>query len=224
MSTSKKGISALYLQRQLGLKSYEAAWLMLHKIRQAMLQREDLYQLRGTVQMDAIGVGGKTSPARAFYRQKRGRPFKGKTPFWMAVEETGQGGPRFIRLEALDGITAEAMVPVIEKGIQKGSTLKTDGAAVYRVAAKKGYHLDQSAYSSAPWRTLRHLRWLNLITSNFKRYLLGTYHGVHPKYRKAYGAEFAYRFNRRYWPYEAFDRLVLAGVTAKPKTMSELSR
>ena len=52
MATSKKGVSMLYLQRQLGIKTYRAAWLMGHKIRHAILNRDMRYPLRGTVQAD----------------------------------------------------------------------------------------------------------------------------------------------------------------------------
>ena len=36
IATSKKGISALELQRKLGIKSYKTSWLLMHKIRIAM--------------------------------------------------------------------------------------------------------------------------------------------------------------------------------------------
>lgn len=116
------------------------------------------------------------------------------------------------------------MRPVIKKRIIKGSMLKSDAAAVYRqIAKEEGYGLEQSSNRSHPLSTRAHLRWVNMATSNMKRYLLSTYHGVHPKYRKAYAAEFAYRFNRRYWPYQAFDRLLYACILAKKMTITELS-
>lgn len=224
MATSKKGISALYLQRQLGLGSYRTAWLMMHKIRRAMVEREELYTLRGNIQMDEIGVGGKVSRKRLKRLGENASPFKNKTPFWVAVEEAGRGGPRFIRVEALDDITGDEIVPLIAKRVEKGSMLKSDGASVYRQAAREhGYGIDQSSYSQAPKKTQKHLRWVNILTSNLKRYLLSTYHWTGKKYAKAYGAEFAYRFNRRNWPHQAFDRLLFACAQVGPKTMAELS-
>lgn len=222
-ATSKKGVSALYLQKHLGLGSYRAAWLMAHKIRKAMIERDELYQLKGTIQVDEIGLGGKRSREKIVLSGQKSKPFKGKTPFLMAVEETPKGRPRFLRVEELEDLSGEAMLPVIKKRIVKGSTLKSDGASVYRQAAEEeGYTSKQSSYTRNPYTTRDHLRWVNLATSNLKRYLLSTYHGVYPKYRKAYAAEFAYRFNRRYWPYEAFDRLLFACAQAKQITLSEL--
>jgi ISXO2-like transposase domain/Transposase zinc-ribbon domain len=224
VATSKKGISALHLQRQLDLGSYRTAWLMMHKIRQAMIEREELYTLSGTVQMDEFGVGGKKSREKLRKLGENASPFKNKIPFLMAVEEFDHGGPRFIRTEALNDITGDEIVPVIEKRVQKGSTLKSDGASVYRQAARlHGYGIEQSSYSQEPQATLKHLKWTNLLISNFKRYLLGTYHYTGKRYAKAYGAEFAYRFNRRNWPDQAFDRLLFACAQAGPKNMSELS-
>src|SRR6266705_582818 len=58
MTTDKRGVSALLLQRQLGLSRYETAWMMLHKLRRAMVNaiREPL---RGEVEVDDTWVGGE---------------------------------------------------------------------------------------------------------------------------------------------------------------------
>jgi transposase-like protein len=221
-ATSKKGVPALYLQKHLGL-NYRTAWLMAHKIRHAMIQRDELYQLKGKVQVDEIAVGGLVTNTTIRVLGGNVMPFKHKTPFLMAVEETPQGKPRFLRIEELDDITQEQILSIIEKRIKKRSLLKTDGATAYGKARKKGYHLVQSSYSDDPTATQNHLHWVNMAASNLKRYLLSTYHGVAPKYRKAYAAEFAYRFNRRYWPEEAFDRLLFACSKSGAKTMEELT-
>ena len=200
----------LYLQRQLGIKTYRAAWLMGHKIRHAMQNRDMLYPLRGTVQADEIFIGGKRSKAA---RKAMGAH---KTPLFIAVEEGAKAQPRFVTFEELEDIYDEQIVSAIEKRIKKGSTIKSDGSGAYEKAAKKGYTHSRSVYSRDPQKTAEHLKWVNMLTSNLKRFLLSTYHGVFPKYRRAYLAEFAYRFNRRYWPNQAFDRLLYACIHAKP--------
>ena len=216
MATSKKGMSMLYLQRQLGIKSYRAAWLMGHKIRHAMYERDSLYTLQGTVQTDEIFIGGKQS--------KEARKITGtnKTAFLMGVEEGNRENPRFVTFEELEAIYDQHIVAAVERRIQKGSTLKSDGSGAYRKAKKKGYRHDLFVYANDPKSTAEHLKWVNLLTSNLKRFLLSTYHGVFPKYRKAYLAEFAYRFNRRYWPDQVFDRLLYACIKAKPVTLPAL--
>lgn len=216
MATSKKGISMLYLQRQLGIKTYRAAWLMGHKIRHAMLNRNMLYPLRGTVQADEIFIGGKRSKAA---RKALGT---NKTPFLIGVEEGAKEQPRFVTFEELKNIYDDEILAAIEKHVQKGSRIKSDGSGAYEKVAKKGYAHERSVYSHDPQKTAEHLKWVNMLTSNLKRFLLSTYHGVFPKYRKAYLAEFAYRFNRRYWPEQAFDRLLYACIHAKPVDLPAL--
>jgi hypothetical protein len=58
MTLDKRGVSALLLQRQLGLTCYETAWMMLHKLRRAMVNvaREPL---RGEVEVDDTWIGGE---------------------------------------------------------------------------------------------------------------------------------------------------------------------
>lgn len=217
MATSKKGVSMLYLQTQLGIKTHRAAWLMGHKIRSAMIEREELYTLSGTVQADEIFIGGKQS------RENKRKLGSNKTPFLITVSETADGlGPRFLKLQELEDITSEFVIPAIELGVDPGSLLKTDRANTYLQAKNRGYGLSQSSNNANPEATMEHLKWLNTLTSNLKRFLVSTYHGVYPKYRKAYLAEFAYRFNRRYWPHQAFDRLLYACLYAEPKTLPEL--
>jgi len=210
MATSKKGVSMLYLQKQLGIGSYRTAWLMCHKIRQAMLQRNDNYTLGGVVEADEIFIGGQQS------LEDRRKVGSNKTPFLIAVEENSDGGPRFLSFEELETIYEEHLVPAIKKTIRAGSTIKSDGDGVYVKASKEGYEHQRRVARKEPEETYEHLKWINTITSNLKRYLLSTHHGVFPKYRKAFLAEFAYRFNRRYWTYQAFDRLLYACISAHP--------
>lgn len=216
MATSKKGVSMLYLQRQLGMKSYRSAWLMGQKIREAMIQRDDLYRMKGTVEADEIHVGGKQSLA------ERAAFGPNKTPFLIAVQEWKSGTPRFVSFQELESIYEEHVLPAIEKKIKHGSTIKADGAGAYTKAADLGYTVEQVVALKNPEMAHEHLKWVNMLTSNLKRFLLSTYHGVHPKYRKAYLAEFAYRFNRRQWPYESFDRLLYACVNSSAITLPEL--
>lgn len=207
----------LYLQRQLGLKSYRTAWLMGHKIRHAMLERDALYTLSGTVRADEIFIGGKQ--ARAEQRVAG----TNKTPFLIGVEESEKGRPRFVTFEELEAIYDEQIVSAIQRRIKKGSTVKSDGSGAYQKIKRKGFKNLQSVYTKNPAQTAEHLKWVNMLTSNLKRFLLSTYHGVLPKYRDAYLAEFAYRFNRRYWPHQAFDRLLFACINAKPTSLPALS-
>jgi ISXO2-like transposase domain/Transposase zinc-ribbon domain len=217
MATPPKGVSMRYLQKQLGIKSYRTAWLLGHKIRRAMIQREGLYQLKGKVQVDQIKIGTQSLENRREIREDR------NSQFLMSVQEgTTKDYPRFVSFEELASGFKKDVLPALEKRVAKGSTLKTDAAGVFGAAAKKGYEVEQSSFSKEPDKTKEHLKWVHWLSSNLKRGLVSTYHGCFPKYRKAYLAEFAYRFNRRYWPYQVFDRLLVACIQAKSATLKEI--
>jgi transposase-like protein len=77
VTTATPGISALQLQRQLGLRRYETAWMMLHKLRRAMVnpEREPLTRV---VERVAIELDRRRSPAeRAAISQDQADTLKG---------------------------------------------------------------------------------------------------------------------------------------------------
>ena len=181
-----------------------------------MVQRDALYGLGGTVEVDEIFIGGKQS------LEERRVNGNSKTPFLIAVEEDSHGGPRFLSFEELETIYENHVVPAIKKNIRIGSKIKSDGDGAYVKAKKEGCEHERSVEMRDPEQTHEHLKWINTITSNLKRYLLSTHHGVFPKYRKVFLAEFAYRFNRRYWPSQAFDRLLYACIYSNHVTLPVL--
>ena len=91
MGTTSKGVSMRYLQKHLGIKNYKTVWLMGHKIRQAMLQREGRYRLKGTVQVDEIKLGRQTLEDRRRRREDR------HTRFLMGVQEGASEGLPSVR-------------------------------------------------------------------------------------------------------------------------------
>ena len=217
MATSNKGTPILDVQGQLNINSYRTVLLMTHKIRHAMAFRDSHYTLGGTIETDEIFIGGKQSLREM---EEFG---SNKTPFLIMVEENSYGGPRFLSFEELETIYVQHVVPALEKHIRKGSMLKSDGAGSYVAAKNKGYENDRVVVQKEPDKAHEHLKWVNVITSNLKRYLLSTHHGVFPKYRKAFLVEFAYRFNRRFWPHQAFDRLLYACINCDTVTLDELT-
>lgn len=210
VATSKKGVSALYLQRELKV-SYPTAWAMLRKIRLSMASRDAQWNLNGTIQADEIFIGGKQS-----HEERRKNP--NKTPFFITVEEDRIGRPKFLGAQEIESAYDESSLrPAIEKHIPENSILKSDGKGVYRqVAVEKNCVHEQVVAMKDPELAHEHLKWVNIVTSNLKRWLISTHHGVFPQYRKEYVAEFVYRFNRRFWPDQAFDRLLFANVFKGP--------
>jgi hypothetical protein len=216
MATTSKGVSMKYLQKHLGIKTYRTAWLMGHKIRQAMMQRDDLYTLKGNVQVDEIMIGHQSHENRRRIRKEK------RSRFLMAIQEGHKGDPRFVTFEELASYFKEDLLPPIDKRIDKGSTLKSDGNASYAKAKEKGFKVESVAFDRDPQKAKEHLKWIHWVSTNIKHGLVSTYHGCFPKYRKAYLAEFAYRFNRRYWPHQAFERLLLACIRGERKTLEQI--
>ena len=217
MATSSKGVSMRNLQKHLRIKSYRTVWLMGHKIRQAMLAREGIYKLKGKVQVDEFSLGSQNWDNRRKIREDR------RTRFLIGAQEgAAKDYPRFVTFEELAASFKENILPAIEKRIAKGSKLKTDAAGAFKAAEEKGYKVDQISFSGEPKKAKKHLGGVYWVHSNMKRGLVSTYHGCFPKYRKAYLAEFAYRFNRRYWPHQAFDRLLFACLHGPKTTLRQL--
>src|SRR3984893_7499852 len=116
MTTDKRGVSALLLQRQLGLSSYETAWMMLHKFRRAMVNsaREPL---RGEVEVDDTWVGGSQAGLRGS-RQLKGRK---AALVLVAVEKRGRGSGR-ARMEVIPDFKSSTMLAFLKRNVASGST------------------------------------------------------------------------------------------------------
>ena len=121
MTTDKRGVSALLVQRQLGLSCYETAWRMLHKLRRAMVNvaREPLH---GEIEVDDTWVGGEQAGLRGS-RQLKGRR---AALVLVAVEKRGRGSGR-VRMKVIPDFKAKTIVPFLRQNVSPGSTIYTDG-------------------------------------------------------------------------------------------------
>ena len=120
MTTDKRGISALLLQRQLGLQRYERAWMMLHKLRRAIinLERESL---RGEVEVDETWIGGTQAGLKGS-RQLKGRK---AALVLVAVEKRGRVTGR-ARMAVIPDFKRATLLAFLKENVALGST-------VYRV-------------------------------------------------------------------------------------------
>ena len=121
MTTDTRGISAVGLQRQLGLRRNETAWLMLHKLRRAMVNaaREPLH---GTIEVDDTWIGGP-QPGLRGSRQLKGRR---AALVLVAVEKRGRGTGR-VRMGVIRDFKATTVTGFLKQHVAAGSTLYTDG-------------------------------------------------------------------------------------------------
>jgi transposase-like protein len=183
--SQKNGVSALGIQRILGLGSYHTAWAWLHRMRRAMV-RPDRDNLSGTVEVDETYWGASQTG-------KRGRGATGKIMILVAVEHTGNklGRLRLLRIPDFQGKTLEL---AIQTTVKPGSIIETDGLQSYNGVASKGY-THRVVRVEAIDDLLPHV---HLVVSLLKRWLLGTHQGgVQTTHLDYYLDEFTFRFNRR---------------------------
>ena len=186
--SQKHGVSALGLQRVLGLTRYETVWIWLHKLRTAMVRR-GRERLRGTMEVDETYIGGE-KPG------KRGRGAAGKTLVVVAVEDKGEEGFGRIRLRRVGDASGANLIPAVAESVEPGSVVRTDGWSGYRGLAGKGYEHTVVRQEAVVGENL--LEMTNRIASLLKRWLTGTHQGaVRPSHLDYYLDEYTFRFNRR---------------------------
>ena len=201
VSSHSNGISALQLQAQLGLGSYKTAWLMLQKLRRAMVDPERT-PLLDLVEVDETEIPYRTKDDPVAGGQ--GRSHVGKLLVIGAIELSEEGHPRRIRLEPLRDFTAESVSGFVGRVVERGATVVSDSLASYR--SLKDYKHRPKVVGSMAAHVL--LPWIHRVFANFKRWALGTYHGVRRKHLRRYLDEFVYRWNRRRHMRTSFDTLL----------------
>jgi len=215
VTSSKGGIAAAELQRQLGLGSYQTAWSWLHKLRKAMV-RPDREPLAGRVEADETYVGGPRPG-------KRGRGAAGKTLVAGAVEAGETQGCRLgrLRLAILADASAASLDAFLAAHVAKPATVATDGWRGYLGLPAEGYDHEPVSSSASRGDAALRLPGIHLVFSLVKRWLLGTHHGaVSEKHLPAYLDEYVFRFNRRTAKRvsHGFARLIEHAVRIKPST------
>lgn len=209
MVAQKNGVSAVGLQRVLGLGSYRTAWTWLHKFRRLMIfPGRD--RLSGKVEVDETFIGGKKTG-------KRGRGAEGKLLVVIAVELMEKGTGR-VRLSIIANASKKSLSKFIKENIQEGSTLITDGWKGYIGISKKGYqHIVEDKTKILEDQEI--LPNVHRIASLLKRWLLGTHQNyVRQQYLAYYLDEYTFRHNRRKSKSRGllFQRLIEQGVVHVP--------
>src|SRR5438309_2541918 len=217
VTSSKGGIAATELQRQLGFGSYQTAWSWLHKLRKAMV-RPDREPLAGRVEADETYVGGPRPG-------KRGRGAAGKTLVAGAVEAGETEGRRLgrLRLAVVPDASAASLEGFLGAAVATPTAVATDGWSGYAGLAAEGY-AHEPVDPGAPDAALR-LPGIHLVFGLVKRWLLGTHHGaVSKKHLPAYLDEYVFRFIRRTATLvsHGFARLIEQAVKTRPATYREI--
>ncbi len=203
----------LCLQKMLNIKSYKTVWIMGHKIRKAMADRDAMYQLGGLVEVDDAYFGGTRAG-------KRGRGAEGKSKVVVSVENRDDRAG-FASMCIVDAVSKEEIAEKVKPCISEGSVVRTDGWRAYKVLNSDTIEHSPVVVGSGK-NAINVLPWVHTLISNIKGNIRGVYHGVESKHMARYLPEFCYRFNRRFWETELFDRLLNACVNTTTITYSEL--
>ena len=178
-----------------------------------MTERDANYLLEGVVELDESYFGGK-KPG------KRGRGAAGKVPVLVGVTIRGKG-PGYASMRVLDSVTAAELKRASEEMIKPGATVMTDGYLAYNLALSGFNHTATVIHD--PKSASSKLPWVHILIANVKGTLRGVHHGVTPKNLQGYLSEFCWKFSRRNFNGELFDRLLYTCIRGKPLTWAVLA-
>ena len=211
----KTGISALQLQKDLGLGSYKTAWAWLHKVRSALRERPE-FRLTGLVEADETYVGARHE------RGAPGRTLRGKSLVAAVVENRGERAGA-LRLEVLPDASQPELGPFVRGAIdQATATVRTDGWSGYGDLREHGAQ-HRAVVQGDPARATTILPWSHIVFSNLKGWLRGTFHGVSRKHLPRYLQEFVYRTNRRWLEHDLFFYVLRRAVQGEPLPWARLT-
>lgn len=194
MGSSKKGISSKQLERMLGV-TYQTAWFMSHRIREAMKAGGMFSTGGGTIEADETYVGGKEKNKHRNKRLKKGRGGMGKQMVFSLIErESGK-----VRSFHLPSVNAANLRPVLQAQLDTANTrLMTDDAGHYRILAPMFASHEIVTHGSGEYvRGDVYTNTAEGFFSIFKRGIIGTFHHVSEQHLQRYATEFDFRYNHR---------------------------
>ena len=213
VSTHTPGMSAVQLQRQLGISRYETAWLLLHKLRRSMVAHER-EPLKHEVEVDECYLGGHEAGLRG------GRQLVQKKALVVAaVEVLGEGSGR-LRLAQLADPSSASLDAFVGGMVTRGAIVHTDAWAGYVGLERQGFdHRPRNQRLAGDEQVLPRA---HRAISNLKTWLRGTHRGVSNKHLQVYLDEFVFRFNRRGTPMAAFQTLLGLSSQHQPTTYRQI--
>jgi transposase-like protein len=213
VACDKRGHSALSISKELKI-SYWVAWTLLQKIRRAMAEQDRRYGLKGIVELDDAYFGGTEEVA------KRGRGTTQSKVLVAVSTDVEKKHAGFVKMKVAQKLDKHTVNKFVEENIEPGSKIQTDDLAIYNSLNDLGVKHEQYPIVSGE----KPLPWVHTIISNAKTFCLGTYHRFGRKHLQAYLDEFCYRFNRRFWEDQLFDRLLAACINCEHITYAELTQ
>lgn len=185
LCSSKKGMSAHQLHRQLGI-TYKSAWFMAHRIRYGM-EKTTNRKMKGIIEADETYVGGKSR------RIGQQTGFENKTPVVALVQRDGN-----VRSFVVQTVSAKSLKAVLNDNVHPSAKLMTDELAAYQKVGKE--FSSHESVNHGKYEYVRGDVTTNTVEGFFsilKRGINGVYHHVSREHLNRYLAEFNFRYNNR---------------------------
>jgi len=196
-STSRHGVPAKELQRQLGV-TYKCAWRMGHEIRKYMTDVDGDGRYGGHVEMDETYHGGEKR------RKRGGVPMKNKTAIFGIAERNGK-----VQTYIIPDRKKKTIKAIIDKRVSKDAIISTDEATCYQYLTKEGYLHGTVCHEYDEYvNGIHHTNSIEGYWSRLKASIRGTHIHVSGKHLPKYLGEFEYRYNMRKSPKWMFERLL----------------
>ena len=219
LASSKKGISAHQLMRNLGI-SYKGAWFMAMRLRHAMMNGGPMSQFAGTVEVDETYIGGKARGVKT--RETRRAAYEAKTPV-VALVERGTGR---VRAFPMVRVTANNLGKAIAANVKPNARLITDEASAYKIIAEDAGMRHETVQHGKD-EYVRGDVYTNTVEGFFsllKRGVNGVYHHVSRGHLARYCDEFAFRYENRKVSDGKRAEMVVAGAEGKRLTYKQPAR
>lgn len=224
MSLTKKGFSALEMQRLLNHSRYESIWLMMHKIRITMGHRDEKYDLDGFIEMDEGFFEGHrkksveeliVKPAKELDRQVKAIVAVSTIPITTGEVKKGRPvtKPGYLKISVVQSLAKTDIAYEAEKMVAKTASVTTDGKTSYRTLKDICENHTEIVVKDKK-KVPAIFPWVHIAISNAKKKILGLHHSVNDTYMQNYLSEFCYKFNRRYFGIHLFDRLIEATISS----------
>jgi len=193
MLNSKKGVSALQIQRQIGCGSYQTAWYLCHRLRAAM-RDPNFKKLMGIVEIDETYIGGSD---RNRHKRDRRKGYGSKSRLMPVIGAIARKGN--VTCQMLENVTGTKMDSFVKRAVSpRVSLIATDDHRGYAGLWKHGFMDESVNHTKGEYvRGVVHTANLDSFWALLKRGIMGTYHSVSRRYLPLYLAEFEFRHNNR---------------------------
>lgn len=227
LTATKQTFSSCEIQRQLNHKRYQPVWEMMHKLRSVMGIRDGRYVLNGDIEIDEAFFTTETPKEKRGRMLKAGAGSERKSKVLVMAESREIESPKpnmkpkkvgFLKMRVISDLKSQTISRSVARNINcKNSVAITDASKSHvRFSEMFDKHISQVV---EPKDIGKVLPWVHIAIANAKTTIAGTYHGVKAEFLQEYLNEFCYKFNRRYFKENLFERLLM--VAAENRTRFE---